>query len=574
MTVEKGYQQRAALHSGRISRRSALGSLQRVAVGGAGLAAAISLGCRQEGRPAAVSSGPAQQQPKRGGTLTHKNAQETGEDGYDPTTGTPLKAVTFRLFYQGLLGYHPRTYEVEPELARRWEQPSQTEYVFTLQPGVKWHNKPPVNGRELVADDIAFSLNRVRAPDPRFTSRSLLAGVDKVEAPDRSTVRITLKAPDAAFLSKLSADSFVALAPEVVERAGRLPNPEHAVGTGAFILTYAEVNVGAELVRNPDYWKPGLPYLDRIRTRQLGGNTPIEDQAWAAFLAGELDIVVIPGIHVKKYIADQGPGFTPAWFAEESGWWPSTPNTRVKPFDDKRIWRALRLLIDHEEWRTAWSEVWAGRGRNCSIFQPALETWDLPDEEYMKFLEWRQPKDQAVREALALLSAAGITRDTPLRFELSGSAGNYGQAANQLLQAQWRRLAPGLIEVQNRLYEGASYQDMRAQRQYVYGCFSNAASFNEPDVYFEQLYRSGASRNYWNYSDPQLDALIEKQRLIFNLQERKAAVKEIILYMIENHPAVIGSGRYFLNGVKPYVRNFFPEWYLNGRQYEQVWLDL
>lgn len=74
--------------------------------------------------------------------------------------------------YQGLVGYNLRTLEVTPELAQRWEQPAETEYLFTLHPGVKWHNRPPANGRELTADDVVFSLNRIRTNEPQFQSRS------------------------------------------------------------------------------------------------------------------------------------------------------------------------------------------------------------------------------------------------------------------------------------------------------------------------------------------------------------------------------------------------------------------
>src|SRR5207249_4455380 len=128
-----------------------------------------------------------------------------------------------------------QTYAVQPELAQKWEQPSPTEYVFTLQPNVKWQNKAPVNGRPLKVDDVLYSLQRARTEDPRFTSRSLLSFVDKVEAPDQQRVRLITKAPDASALTPLSVENLAIFAREAVEKDPKLTAADSAVGTGAFI---------------------------------------------------------------------------------------------------------------------------------------------------------------------------------------------------------------------------------------------------------------------------------------------------------------------------------------------------
>lgn len=554
-----------------VARRQAL---RAGALGGTTLAAATLLGCGEQ-KPAVAPEAPAVKQPKRGGILTHAGGEggsyDTRGTTLDPHINSALGAGTFRHLYQGLVAYDLRTYEVQPELAQKWEQRSETEYVFTLQPGVKWHNKPPANGRALTAEDVAFSLNRARTNDPRFTGRSLIANIDKIEAIDRGTVRITTKGPDAATLSNLSADILLILAPEVVERAGRFTTADEVVGTGAFLMKSVEEGVGAEYVRNPDYWKPGLPYLDGLRTRHFAN----EQLAFAAFQAGQLDVTRVPGTEAKKYIAQQGPGFEPLWFNDDTCLM-LQPNTKAKPFDDPRLTRALRLLIDHHEFITAWAEVWFGRGRHGSIFCTALEGWDLTVEEYERHLEWKRPKDEAVREALSLLRAAGFDRDSPLRFELANQgipAGTFSEAFAVLILSQWRRLGQGVVEPENRPYDLATSNTVRANRSFSYFVGGNAGAIAEPDAWLSAIYRSGASRNYMNFSDPKLDAMIDQQRTIFNIQQRKAAVREIILYMIENGPSVIPANRFFLTAAKPMVRDLAPEFYMKGRQYEWVWLD-
>jgi peptide/nickel transport system substrate-binding protein len=563
MTEECGFWQQR-----RLTRRRAL---QGIAIGGAGVATLSLLACTS-GSPGAPSTGRSSigNEPKRGGTLTHQNGYETLGQPFDSHVGPPVATNGFRLFYQGLLGYNLRTFVAEAELAQKWEQPSQNEYIFTLQPNVKWQNKPPANGRPLTVEDVVFSLERVRTNDPRFISRSLLNSVDKIEAVDSSRVRITTRSPDATTLDKLAADATIVMNPEVVERAGKFSTAESAVGTGAFLLQTVEEGVGATYSPNPDYWKPGRPYLAGFRTRHF-----VDDQAaYAAFLAGQVDIARIPGVEVKAYIARQGSGYQPDWFKDNT-FIMGVPNTKAKPVDDPRVRRALRLLQDYDEWRTAWAEVWFGQGRHGSILPTNLESWDLSEDEYGKLIFWKQPKDDAVKEALSLLSAAGYSRENPLKFELAVQGPTpFVVAAAQLMQAQWRRLGQGVVDA-SPLKEHTTVQadTVSANRQFTYFVRGLAGQAPEPDAYLSQLYRTGGSRNYGDFSDAKADELIDRQRTVFDLQQRKAVIRELVLYMIDNGPNILGSNRYFLNSVNPKVRDFAPEFYMNGRQYEWVWLD-
>ncbi|MFI5387813.1 MAG: hypothetical protein ACHQ50_17020 [Fimbriimonadales bacterium] len=95
----------------------------------------------------------------------------------------------------------------------------------------------------------------------------------------------------------------------------------------------------------------------------------------------------------------------------------------------------------------------------------------------------------------------------------------------------------------------------------------------DPDIWLSSTYRTGGSLNFARFSDPQADAMIDKQRTIFDEGQRKALVKQIILYMIEHGPSTIGANRYFLNGTSPRVQGYFPEYNINGRQYQTIWLS-
>lgn len=84
----------------------------------------------------------------------------------------------------------------------------------------------------------------------------------------------------------------------------------------------------------------------------------------------------MPGTEAKKYAGRPGQEAALLWFKGTSTWW-TTPNTRIKPFDDARVTKALRLLTDHHEFKTAWAETWFGRGRYGSFLPSSLDMWDF-----------------------------------------------------------------------------------------------------------------------------------------------------------------------------------------------------
>jgi ABC-type transport system substrate-binding protein len=374
------------------------------------------------------------------------------------------------------------------------------------------------------------------------------------------------------FLNKIAGDGLTFVPREIGETADPgFARIEQAIGTGPFIMTAGEEKVSAEFVRNPDYWKPGQPYLDGIRIVGLNQGHG-DERAWAAFQGNQVDITVIPGAEVKGYISRQGAGFQPDW-AKDITPYSVVPNVKVKPFDDARVTKALRLLVDHDEAITAWGELFAGRGRHGSFLPANMDDWDLSHEEYARLPEWKSNKDDAVREALSLLGAAGFNKDNPLRFQLSVSTTPSFQAMGVLLQGQYRRLGQGVVDTQIRQLDGTAYQTARANRDYAFMMSSNATSYFDPDAWFFQVYYSGAARNYWNHSDTRLDGMFDRQRTLFDRAQRKTAIRDIMNYMLENWPGTGITSAYALNALRPNVRGFQPEIWFNGRQYENVWLN-
>jgi peptide/nickel transport system substrate-binding protein len=553
--------------------------LKGAAGAGAGIATAAMIGCGRQtpdtGTPGApdTTGSPGAEQIKRGGDVTRRHIGAGAFDlGLEPYRVSGNETGIMTLFYQTLIRPTLDDWaKVEPELAQRWEQPSQTEYVFQLNQGVKWHNKAPVNGRDLVAEDIVFSLNRARTDNPRFVNRSVLGLIDKIEAPNKSTVRITTKVPDVTTLLNIGDVTMLILAPEVFDRFETLTNAEHAIGTGAFILQSRD-DVQAHMVRNPDFWKAGKPYVDSVRMQVIRD----EGAAWSAFLTGQLDHVIVPGTEAKKFFEEQrgAGGKFDVEVSKATNTFFLMVNSGRPPFTDQRVQRALKLLMDHKEAIAAWAEVWFGSGTSYMLTH-GMEAWDLTPQEYNQYLEWKQPKDEAAREAIAQLSAAGFNAGNPLKFEMLGTTQTqWNSAIAELQHGMWTRLAPNVIDAQLKMVDDATARQLESRRDFEVRAPTARASWFDPDHLFKAVFHSAGSQNYAQYKDPAIDQMIDRQRTLFDETERKTAIKEIVRHLIENAPYSPFASRDWPNAWQKRLKNFAPEvGRVRGYKYEQVWLD-
>ena len=354
------------------------------------------------------------QTPKRGGTLSIRT--------WDPPHFDPFQTISYKThialsFTHSRLLKHkagpsvaPGTFPVEGDLAESWTQPSETTYVFKLRKGVKWHNKPPVNGREVTADDVVFSVNHFLTVKGNANAYMLKA-VDKVEAPDKYTVKFTLKEPFVWFLDMLSNPHAVAIvAREVLDKHGDFKKHEAVIGTGPWMLDSYRPNVGLTYVRNPTYFMPGLPYIDRIEA------TVDEDNAsrMAAFLSGKYDLGwEFPGtinrvdwVQIKDTLKQKRPKLQTVEF-------PAPVMSHIsmradqKPFSDVRVRQAMSMAIDRKALIDA---VFEGVGSMNPPVPAALREWSVP---FDKLGEGAKYYKYDPAEAKKLLAAAGYRQRLP-----------------------------------------------------------------------------------------------------------------------------------------------------------------
>ena len=290
---------------------------------------------------------------KNGGgiVVTYKDDVATLDPaiGYDWQNWSMIKSL-----FDGLMDYEPGTTPLRPGLAESYDISDDGKtFTFHLRKGVKFHN-----GREMTADDVKYSLDRVTNPETQSPGAGFFGSIkgydamadgsakslEGVTVVDPSTVKIELSRPDATFLHVMALNFASVVPQEAVDEAGA-DFGKKPVGTGAFKL--ADWTLGQKLVfeRNPDYWREGLPHLDTI-TFEVG-QEPIV--ALLRLQNGEVDV--------------PGDGIPPAKFQEvmsdpeqkarvvEGGQLHTgyiTMNVEMEPFDKKEVRQAVNMAINKD----------------------------------------------------------------------------------------------------------------------------------------------------------------------------------------------------------------------------------
>lgn len=300
---------------------------------GAGLAASSAIM-----GSALVQNAMAATSPKRGGTI--KLAWVDAVDTLDPHFTSSLGSVKIlNNIYNGLLkvAYDGKKVSFVPDLAEKWEMPDDKTHVFTLRKGVKFHNGDPCD-----AEAVKWSLERVKDPavgSPHGWKFEQLAGIDIV---DDHTIRMRFNKPYAFLPVALTGSTGRAgtiVNKRAVEQYGKAfgRNP---VGTGPFKFAGWRENESITLERNPDYFEPGLPYLDGVQILLIKEPTA----AVAAMMSGQVDgmslspFQFIPQLKANPSLKVYG--------EVEGNYSYVGMNNRRAPFDDPMLRKAVAAAID------------------------------------------------------------------------------------------------------------------------------------------------------------------------------------------------------------------------------------
>lgn len=464
---------------------------------------------------------------KPGGTLHTNISASADPPNLDPMLNRSFQTQSFSGFvYSRLLRFKTgpnspaSSYQVEGDLASTWEQPDPQTVIFHLKPNAKWQNKAPVNGRPLVAADVAYSFKRFTT-EPKNVFPHALGPVTDVTATDDHTVQFKLSAPFAPLLTLL-AEFYLAIMPhEVIEQFGDASQPDHAVGSGPFLLRTYQRGVALTFDRNPDYYDAPLPYLATVV------NHIIPDPATqvAQFRSGQLDLFA-PSQEDYTALKSSNPNVKANEYTSLAMNWIYCDVTQP-PFNDPRVRQALYKALDRDGMLKVWFN---GHGAWDTILSPGQGDFWLdpkgtafgPNADVFKF----DPQG-----AKQLLAAAGHSDGLSVPLYYANTA--YGQLFNQVAETV---IAPsakqGGFNVQLKPTEYNTYIATIDQGHTDGGfVFGYNITWVEPDESIWNACDPNGGHNVSHINDAQLTSMIQAERGDLNTDTRKAKIQDIQRYM-------------------------------------------
>ena len=450
---------------------------------------------------------------------------------------------------------------IVPDLATSWSWSEDgKKLTFTLRQGVTWHD-----GKPFTAADVkcTWDLLAGTAPDNFKLNfrKGWYANVESVAVNGPFEVAFNLKAPQPALLG-LIASGFTPVYPcHVSPREMRT----HPIGTGPFKFVEYKANVGIKVARNPNYWKPGLPYLDGIEYTII----PNRSTAVLAFTAGKFDMffpyeVTVPLVaDIKAQMPDTVCDISPMNVAA------NVLMNPVPPFDDLDMRRAIAMALD----RKAFVDIiTAGQGDIGGAMQPPPEgIWGLPPD-ILRTLPGYDPDIAKSREAARkIMIAHGFGPDKRLKLKVaSRNLPTYRDAAVILIS----QLKEIYIDAEMELVETALWVPKLIRRDYQFALSQVGNGVDDPDQNYFENYACG-SRTYMDYCNKDLDAMIARQSAERDPEKRKQIAWEIDRKITQE---AVRPMLYYLRGGtcwRPEVKNvtIMVNSIFNGWRLEDVWLD-
>ena len=486
--------------------------------------------------------------------------------------------------YPFIGSYMTPLYALRGALAESWDiSPDGLTYTFHIRKGVKWHDKAPMNGRELTADDVVYNFHRYTATGSGFTEPSPVAGelgkvqFESITATDKYTVVFKLKQPYLRAVNLIMDWGTVLMyAPEVIKEHGDANDWKNLVGTGPFMLTdYAEANFLA-YSKNPDYWgydekypENRLPYIDELR-RQI---MPDEATFMAALRTGKVDYIGSAGstqlrvIDVVESLKRTNPELV--FYPFSSGNVINSLNVSKPPFDDIRVRRAVQMALDLETINNTYFKGYGDTTPKGITGRP---------EYYIPFEEWPQEVKKAYtydpEGAEKLLDEAGYKRGSDgIRFKfVHRFLDRLDPDLAVLVASYWREIG---VDMKIEMIDIA--QHMAAFVSKDFDMIINRVAVIADPMQVLSSYTTGGFANPIALSDPVYDALYEKAAAASTFEEQKPLVTEMDMYAIKRHWFIWTPEAPLFNVIQPWVKGYNGEAALGGSMpipvFARLWID-
>jgi peptide/nickel transport system substrate-binding protein len=452
---------------------------------------------------------------------------------------------------------------IVPDLAASWAWSEDgKELTFPLRQGVKWHDGKPFTAADIKCtwDLLLGTSSEKLRVNPRKT---WYLNLDRVTTNGDYEVTFHLKRPQPALLSLL-ASGWSPVYPCHVPPAEMRRRP---IGTGPFKFVEFKPNEVVRTARNPDYWKPGRPYLDGIEWHII----PDISTRNLTFIAGTYDIsspygTTVPLLEdVKRQAPHAVCELTSVNVSRNLILNPEKP-----PFDNPDLRRAVALSLD----RKAFIDILQqGKGDiGATMLPPPEGLWGMPPEMLATLPGYDPDVAKNRAEARKIMEKLGYGPSNRLAVTVSSrNIPGYRQPAVILID----HLKEVYIDATLEPVETANWFPKIYRKDYTIGINGTESGVDDPDQQFYENFVCGAVRNYTGYCNPEVDKLIDRQSAEANRDKRKQLVWQIERRLAEDgarpiifYPRGGTCTQPYVKGLTTMVNSIY-----NGYRMEDVWLD-
>ena len=453
---------------------------------------------------------------------------------------------------------------IVPDLANSWEwDAARTKISFKLNEGVKWHDGQPFTARDVKCTfDMVAGL--AKNDDFRKNPRKVwYHNVQEITVAGDHEVTFALKAPQPSFLALLASGYSPVYACHVSQRDMRTK----PVGTGPFKFAEFKRNESVKLVRNADYWKTGKPLLDAIEWKVIDSRST----RTLAFMAGEFDLTFVSDITVPtlKDVAAKAPKATCA-FVPSNNTINMIVNAGAPPFDNPQIRKAMALALDRKAFNTILAE---GQSMLGAVMLPGpVGAWGMPPDELAKLPGYGEDVSASQAEARKIMEGLGYSAAKPLKVKVSTrNIPLYRDPAVLFIDQIKAIHIEGELEVIDTTIWHAKVQ----RKDYAVGLNTTGVAVDDPDVNLVENYTCASDRNYTQYCNKDVDALIFAQSRETDVAKRKQLIWEAERKLVEDvaRPIILHNKagtcwQAHMKGVVPADNSLYNSW-----RFEEAWLD-
>src|SRR5215831_4077941 len=463
----------------------------------------------------------AAEQPSKGGTIVW--AVHEGMPDFDiHYQGTYIAAQPIGPLYNGLLTFDVYDNEkIVGDLAERWEVADDGKQVtFALRKGVKFHD-----GSDFTCADAKYSLEKLT--DPKRANPGLVSMMEQVfdsaTCTDDFTLVVQLKKPSAAVLTLLADSHTVMMKAGIAERVDR-KDPKFLVGTGPFKYKSHTPGVDFQAERNPNYWKPGLPYIDGYQAVVMEDLTKI----FASFRARQLTMTGIAR-HLERPEAEiLKKDFPDAVIAigPRAGWDSFVMNLSKPPFQDPRVRQAVALATDREKMIEIAAEGWAVLGGYIGPHTP----YGLPLDELKQYPQFGDNMAQRQAEAKRLLADAGYAKGVDVELVLR--RGPLYEPGALSRQDDLKKVG---IKIKITLLDTAGFRDRIEKGAFQAYTVLSGVAVDDPDLYYARLVCQSPSI-LGKYCNAEFDQLFAAQSRTFEVDKRAEITRKMERLLLRDIP--------------------------------------